>query len=1278
MSFPPFSLQVNGVPVDCGFLVFNENTYPNMIGLFEELDVPTEPSDMSFAVSLNNRSFEWSSTGLKGLKGNATNGQFWSMMQDMLRFNKEAPAYLERCKAAAAVDPEDPLLSLTMGEFLAAGGYSAAFKNYYLLPQMAAVWSASSSEVLKFPAQTFITFSVNHSLLQILDRPQWRTVSKRSRSYVSRIAASLNPSTTTIKLNTAVTAVKRVADASSPSGFRVTITSVDAAGVEEQRTFDQVVFASHPDETLAMIGRDATAEEKRVLGQFVYQPNTSYLHTDEKLMPKNKDCWASWNYIGKGRAADKEEEPCCVSYWLNLLQNLPPSMPQLFITLNPSPDNLPDPSKVVRTFSFAHPQYTRDSVNAQAELQRTIQGANGCYYASASLAYGFHEDAITSGLRAAHRLSGGACRPSWWDKPLYTIPAVLKNEAKETELQELVLKRAAGGPYWQDNLGNGGAVGKVTAIIKELLIQRANKEKAGDINTTATPSLGVNSAGDVAGRIVCFPVDAIHAFKTLVAGTEEPSRSDDSRNSHRSGHSSDCGVSDKSGTETGSEEEEDRSMNGAHRRLVTAAADQITAERDLKSSPTSASSGTGSGGAGGLSIFSPYSASDLSLAMAASASAPAASSPTNGAARAKNTGKATPGSITLANAARRRRLIKAFAISLQQDRKAGEAGGEEEREYKEELALIEGTFGYRRAFKQESVRKLFWPSASSGHKKTQGLGQLMEKGLGGYTVQEEPLHRPDVHPSFFSYAWHTLKGAALSTAASPVMGFLDKAIKKGSILFRTPDGTEHIFGDPSALPPFRARLRVHSWRFFLRVAAEADIGLARSFIAGEWSTDDLTSLFRVFVANRDDSSLSAGGLWMSRLGQTVNYLTFALSMDNDPAGSRKNISAHYDLSNDLFSSFLDASSTMMYSCAFFETERRWVRETNVVGRLPNNAVKAVKEAGSLLGGSSPTSNTRADALDVLAMQVSAVPLPVPNPHGFSDREGQLRQELCFKGSLPEAQVNKLDQLIARANVQKSDRVLDLGFGWGGLSIRLAETVGCRVHGITLSKEQHDLALERVKARGLDHLITFEIVDYRAFAAAHKGEFDRILSCEMIEAVGHAHFGTFMKALDDLLAPNGVVVIQAITIPETRWKEYISSTDMINHFIFPGGCCVSLTALLDANAKAGSALTLQSTEDFSLHYAETLRRWRANFGLAFEDVVKPQGFDDAFARTWNYYLAYCEAGFQSQTLGLHVLTFARPGTTALWVGQSSGRFTPPYGPCINTPGNDAILIPADVL
>jgi len=303
---------------------------------------------------------------------------------------------------------------------------------------------------------------------------------------------------------------------------------------------------------------------------------------------------------------------------------------------------------------------------------------------------------------------------------------------------------------------------------------------------------------------------------------------------------------------------------------------------------------------------------------------------------------------------------------------------------------------------------------------------------------------------------------------------------------------------------------------------------------------------------------------------------------------------------------------------------------------------------------------------------------VPRPYATAAPDGpsapaQERVEVIFGGSLEAAQLRKLDHLIARAAVQRTDRVLDLGFGWGGLSIRLAETVGCRVHGITLSREQHDLALERVRARGLAHLVTFEIVDYRDFAAAHPGEFDRIISVEMVEAVGHNYFPAFLGALDRLLAPGGVVVLQAITMPEARYPEYIKTCDFINTIIFPGGCCPSLAALTDAMAKH-TTLTLHAHDQFNLHYGETLRRWRANFNAALGAVVRPLGFDAQFIRTWNYYLTYCEAGFSTQTLGLNVLTLVRPNTRSLITAAPAGRLAVPLGPFINS-ADAPVLIPA---
>lgn len=254
----------------------------------------------------------------------------------------------------------------------------------------------------------------------------------------------------------------------------------------------------------------------------------------------------------------------------------------------------------------------------------------------------------------------------------------------------------------------------------------------------------------------------------------------------------------------------------------------------------------------------------------------------------------------------------------------------------------------------------------------------------------------------------------------------------------------------------------------------------------------LTRLFLLFIGNRDSVDLSpkksaqshrisnalsnASGLMISRIGNFLNYLRYKLTMDNsERGGSLKNIHAHYDLSNDLFTTFLD-KETLMYSSAIYDA-------------------------------------------------VSA-------PSGHSG--------MVFRGTLEEAQWRKLDTLLSRAQVKQSQRLLDIGFGWGGLSLYAAKKYGCKVHGITLSVEQKALADSRVKKEGLDHLITFEVIDYRTFAKRkeNQGSFDRILSCEMIEAVGHKHLGEFFWAIEQLLAPQGVLVMEAITTPEIRYENYL--------------------------------------------------------------------------------------------------------------------------------------------
>ena len=362
----------------------------------------------------------------------------------------------------------------------------------------------------------------------------------------------------------------------------------------------------------------------------------------------------------------------------------------------------------------------------------------------------------------------------------------------------------------------------------------------------------------------------------------------------------------------------------------------------------------------------------------------------------------------------------------------------------------------------------------------------------------------------------------------------------------------------------------------------------------------LTRLFLLLVGNRDRSGAvhvprksgrgntyanaltNASGLVLARIGSLFNYIRYKLTMDNsERGGSLKNIHAHYDLSNDLFTSFLDTEH-LMYSCGIWD----------------------------------------------------AVPAPSP------------QSGLIFRGSLEEAQARKLDNLLERAQVKPGQTILDIGFGWGGLCIRAAKRFGCKVTGITLSVEQLALAETRVKAEGLDHLITFEVVDYRTFARRkeNQGKFDRVLSCEMIEAVGHEHLGEFFWAVEQVLSRDGVLVMQAITTPEERYEVYRRSTDFINTIIFPGSCCPSLHALTDAMYKE-STLCLEHIDNIGLHYAETLAEWRRRFN-ANENLVRTLGFDDIFLRAWNYYLTYCEAGFFSQTENCLQLVFARPGCQSL--------------------------------
>ena len=451
-----------------------------------------------------------------------------------------------------------------------------------------------------------------------------------------------------------------------------------------------------------------------------------------------------------------------------------------------------------------------------------------------------------------------------------------------------------------------------------------------------------------------------------------------------------------------------------------------------------------------------------------------------------------------------------------------------------------------------------------------------------------------------------------------VLGFLRSSIKKGCLQLQLNDGNLISFGDGSKCgnDTNPVTLRVFDDWFFVKIATEFDLGLARSYMSGHFNVcptsqlnDEtnfvlgdpvgLTRLFLLFIHNRDtatkhlalrsakmhtfDNALAhASGMVLAKVGSLINFLRFKLTMDNsERGGSLKNIHAHYDLSNDLFTSFLD-KETYMYSSAIYD------------------AVKA--------------------------------------PTGQSG--------LVFRGSLEQAQWRKLDTLLSRAQVQPGQTLLDIGFGWGGLSLHAAQKYGCKVFGITLSVEQKALAEERVRQAGLGHLITFEVIDYRIFARRpeNQGKFDRVISCEMIEAVGHNHLGEFYWAVEQVLKHDGILVMEAITTPESRYETYLRSTDFINTIIFPGGCAPSLHALIDASYQ-WSTLTLEHIDNIGLHYAETLAEWRRRFNRN-EKYVRKLGFDDVFMRVWNYYMTYCEAGFYTQTINCLILVFARQGCNSL--------------------------------
>jgi predicted NAD/FAD-binding protein len=372
--------------VDTGFIVYNEINYPNLTALFRHLDVATESSDMSFALSLDRGRFEWSgqetsvARGLFAQKRNLLSPGFLMFLAELARFHKQA----KTDRQAGSVP------SVTLRDYVQGRGYSRRLLDDYLAPMGAAIWSSSTASILDFPARSFIDFFDNHHLLQ-WGRPRWRTVTGGSRRYVDKMVAAYR---SRLRLGTAVVGVARLS-----SGVEIT----DSEGRSDR--YDNVIIATHAPQALALL-RDPSQRERELLGALRTTPNSVFLHRDARLMPRRRAAWASWNVLRHG---DSFGSPVAVTYWMNRLQNIDPSCP-LFVSLNPPFE--PRPDTIFARLSYDHPQFDAAAIAAQRELD-DIQAVNKTFYCGAWTRFGFHEDGLVSGMRAAQAL--GAAVP-WQQK----------------------------------------------------------------------------------------------------------------------------------------------------------------------------------------------------------------------------------------------------------------------------------------------------------------------------------------------------------------------------------------------------------------------------------------------------------------------------------------------------------------------------------------------------------------------------------------------------------------------------------------------------------------------------------------------------------------------------------------------------------------------------------------------------------------------------------------------------------------------------------------------
>ena len=372
-------LQTHGV--DTGFLVYNERTYPGLIGLFDELQIATAKSDMSFSVQVpgapGQRALEWNGANLNTVfaqRSNVLKPRFLRMLRDVVRFNTLATALAER--------NQDHELAQPLRAFLQTHAFGDSFRDWYLLPMLGCIWSCPTDQMLEFPVATMIRFCHNHGLIQVSNRPRWFTVKGGSKNYVQKIVSDLPDK----RLNTPVSLIER-----DESGVRI-VTQ------DHAERFDEVVICTHSDQALRML-RVPTQAEQKYLSAIPYQDNVAVLHTDESVLPTRRKAWAAWNYE---RASDlgQERARVCLHYLLNKLQPLPFEQ-AVVVSLNPTQPI--DHSKIIASIDYAHPVFDLAAIDAQQHLHE-IQGQQHTWFAGAWMGYGFHEDGLKAGLGVARQL----------------------------------------------------------------------------------------------------------------------------------------------------------------------------------------------------------------------------------------------------------------------------------------------------------------------------------------------------------------------------------------------------------------------------------------------------------------------------------------------------------------------------------------------------------------------------------------------------------------------------------------------------------------------------------------------------------------------------------------------------------------------------------------------------------------------------------------------------------------------------------------------------------